>query len=218
MKSIKMDLSIVIVAGGKAKRLGVDKALIFIRDKRLIAHTLENVRDISDDILIITKTDKRLRNLKQVIKSPARYFLDDNPSIESPLIGALTGLKNAVHERVLLIGCDMPFIKIEVIELLYNHYSKVRSLCNAVIPQFPNGYIEPLCAIYGKDPAIKALEMSIEEKSFRMKAFIDHIAGAHFIPIAEIKAVDPELITFFNVNTRYHLEKFVKILADREEF
>ncbi|NVM54407.1 MAG: molybdenum cofactor guanylyltransferase [Candidatus Helarchaeota archaeon] len=211
-----MDLSIVMLAGGKAKRLGIDKALIFIKDKPLIAHTLEKVHSISDDILIITKTEKRRKKLEHVIDYPVKMFLDENPSIESPLIGALTGLKNAKHKQVLLIGCDMPLVKIEVIELLYTYYSNVRSPCLAVIPQFPNGYIEPLCAIYEKDSAVKALIQTIAEKSFRLKKFIAKISAVHFFPVAKIKELDPDLYTFFNVNTRYDLEKLIKILEDSE--
>ena len=211
-----MDLSIVILAGGKAKRLGVDKSLIFIKDKPLIAHTLERIHSISDDIIIVTKTEKRLKNLKQYVKYPVKFLLDEDPSIESPLIGALTGMKHAKFKEILLIGSDMPLIKPEVIELLYDYYTNVRSLCWAVIPQFPNRYIEPLCAIYGKEAAIEALKQTITEKSFRLRIFIERIPAAHFLPVGEIRAIDPELQTFFNVNTRYDLEKFIKILEDSE--
>lgn len=213
---VNMDLSIVILAGGKAKRLGVDKALIFIRDKPLIAHTFERVRSISDDIIIVTKTKKRLMKLKHAIEYPARFILDEDPSIESPLIGILTGVKNAQYERVLLLGCDMPLIKAEVIELLFKYYRGVRSLCWAVIPQFPNGYIEPLCAIYEKEPAIKALQQTIVKRAFRLRNFIDLISAVHFFPIAEIKPIDPKLESFFNVNTRYELQRLIKILEERE--
>lgn len=163
MKSIKMKLSIVIIAGGKAKRLGVDKALISIREKPLIVYTLENLVEISDDILIITKTQRRLNNLQEVIKYPVKFFLDEDPSIESPLIGLLTGLKRAKNEMVLLIGCDMPFVKKSVVEFLYNYCSEIKSTCNAVVPEFPNGYIEPLCAIYRRNPTIQALNQSIQK-------------------------------------------------------
>ncbi|NVM28396.1 MAG: molybdenum cofactor guanylyltransferase [Candidatus Helarchaeota archaeon] len=211
-----MDLSIVILAGGRAKRLGVDKALIFIKDKSLIAHTLEKVLSISEDILVITKTEKRLKKLKHAANYPVKFLLDEDPSIESPLIGALTGFKNAEFGHVLLLGCDMPLIKPRVIELLYEYYSNVRPLCWAVIPEFPNGYIEPLCAIYSKEPAIKAIQQSIQEKSYRLRSFIDRISAAHFFPVTEIKPIDPELHTFFNVNTRYDLEILIKILEVSE--
>ncbi|MFX1294388.1 MAG: molybdenum cofactor guanylyltransferase [Promethearchaeota archaeon] len=216
MNLFVMQLSIVILAGGKAKRLGVDKALIVIKNKALIAHTFEKIHSISDDILIITKTDKRQKKLKQVIKNTARFFLDEDPRVESPLIGALTGFKNAVHKLVLLIGCDMPLIKPEVIKLLYDHIIRVGSLCWAVVPRFPNRYIEPLCAIYSKEQAKKALEQAIIDKSFKMKKFIDLITATHYFPIARIKPIDPELQTFFNVNTREDIIKLLRILEESD--
>ena len=211
-----MELSIVILAGGKAKRLGVDKALITIKDKPLIAYTYENIRSISDDIIIITKSEKKQKQYQQVIKDQVKFFLDEDPSIESPLIGALTGFKNARNKYILLIGCDMPLIKLEVIELLYKYITGVRSLCLAVVPQFPNGYIEPLCAIYSKEEAIKALEQSIHEKFFRFKTFIDRMTAARFLPVIEIKQKDPKLLSFFNVNTRQDLIELFELLEDRD--
>ena len=211
-----MQLSVVILAGGKAKRLGVDKALMVIKNKPLIAHTFEKIQTISDDIIVVTKTEKRLKKLKEILKESVKFFLDIDPSIESPLIGALTGIRNAKNKNVLLIGCDMPLIKAEVIEKLYHHITGVRSLCWAVVPQFENRYIEPLCAIYNKKQAILALEAAIAAKSFRLKQFIDLITAVHYYPVNEIRPIDPQLETFFNVNTRDDIVKLMKILEDRD--
>ena len=212
----KEGLSIVILAGGRAKRLGVDKSLINIRGKPLFVHTLDKVRSLSDDIIITTKTEKRRIKLREFEKDPIRIFADEKASIESPMIGALTGMKHAEHKLILLIGCDMPLIKPEVIELLYKYITGVRSLCRAVVPQFPNGYIEPLCAIYSKDPAIKALEQAINEESFKLECFIDLITAVHYIPIVELRAKDPELESFFNVNRRNDLIQFIKLLEEAD--
>ncbi len=206
----------MMVAGGKSRRIGVDKALITINNKPLITRTFEKVRSLSEDILIITKTEKRRKNIRQFIKDPARFLLDENPTIESPLIGALTGIKNALYELILLIGCDMPFINPKVITLLYDQIMGEKSGYNAVIPRFPNGYIEPLCAIYRKDPTVKALERAIAEQCFEMRKFIEFIPRTYFLPVSEIEQIDPKLSTFFNVNTRDDLEELVNLLEDGE--
>ncbi|MHA1130077.1 MAG: molybdenum cofactor guanylyltransferase [Candidatus Helarchaeota archaeon] len=211
-----MELSIVVLAGGKAKRLGVDKALIVIKNRPLIVHTLARISSMSDDIIIVTKTVKRMNKLRQVIDGTARFFLDNTPSIESPLVGALTGFQKAKYKNILLIGCDMPLIQPKVIELLCKYIIKLQSRCWAVIPRHPNKYIEPLCAIYRRQPAIEALKRAISERGFKMSIFIDYISAVHFFPIEKIKIVDPDLQTFFNVNTREDLIKFMKILEDGE--
>ncbi len=208
--------SIVILAGGQSRRLGVDKALISLKDKPIIVRTIEKIYSKSEDILIVTKSEKRAKNIKQILEEPVKVIWDDEPSFETPLIGALSGFKRALNEHILLLGCDMPLIKPEVIDLMFECYSEASSIYYAVVPQHPNGYIEPLCAIYRKEPAIKALTQCIEEKSFKLKSFIDHISTVHFLPIKKIQNKDPELLTFYNVNTRDDLVKLMRILERSE--
>lgn len=208
--------SIVILAGGQSKRLGVDKALISLKDKPIIVRTIEKIYSKSDDILIVTKSEKRAKNIEQVLEEPVKVIWDDEPSFETPLIGILTGFKRALNENILLLGCDMPLINPEVIDLIIECYSKASSRYCAVVPQHPNGYIEPLCAIYKKEPAIKALTQCLEEKSYRLKSFIDHVPKVQFLPIKEIERKDPELLTLYNVNTRDDLVKLMRILERSE--
>lgn len=208
--------SIVILAGGQSRRLGVDKALISLKDKPIIVRTIEKIYSKSDDILIVTKSEKRAKNIERILEKPVKVIWDEEPSIETPLIGALTGFKRAVNESIMLLGCDMPLIKPEVIDLLVEYYSEASSTFSAVVPQHPNGYIEPLFAIYKKEPAIKALIQSLEEKSFKLKSFIDHMPAVHFLPIQKIVNKDPELLTFYNVNTRDDLVKLMRILERSE--
>ncbi|MHA1266769.1 MAG: molybdenum cofactor guanylyltransferase [Candidatus Helarchaeota archaeon] len=211
-----MKLTVMILAGGKAKRLGVDKAFISIMGKPLILRTLEGVYSITDDIIIVTKTIKRLKKLKQLIKYPAKFLIDAEPSIESPLIGVLTGLKEAKYEHVFLIGCDMPLIKLEVVEFLAKSFSNTDINYGAIIPRYPNGYIEPLCAIYTKSTAINAVESTLIERKFRFVEFIAKIPAVHYIPVSKIQQIDPDLHTFFNVNTKYDLVKLLKIIEEKE--
>ncbi len=206
----------MVLAGGKAKRLGVDKALIVIKNKPIIAHTLARISSISDDIMVVTKSEKRMNKLRGVIDEPVRFFLDSDPAIESPLVGALVGMQNASYKEVLLIGCDMPLIQPQVIEMLYKRMTGVSSLCRAVVPQHANKYIEPLCSIYSKEPAINALKRAISERAFKMRTFLDYIAGVQFIPVERIRRVDPNLYSFFNVNTRENLIQFMKILEEKD--
>jgi molybdopterin-guanine dinucleotide biosynthesis protein A len=208
--------SIVILAGGQAKRLGVDKALIVLKGKPLIGRTVENIWAKSEDILIVTKSEKRAKNIKQVLRDPVKVIWDEEPALETPLIGALSGFKEAKYENVLLLGCDMPLIKPEVIDLLFDSYAEVAATGEALIPQHPNGYLEPLCAIYKREPAINALLRCLEENSYKLKSFIDHLSAVYFYPITEIQKRDPELSTFFNVNTRDDLVKLLRILEESE--
>lgn len=82
-----MKFSIVILAGGQAKRLGVDKALIALKGKPLIERTVENVYAKSEDILIVTKSEKRAKNIEQVLEEPIKVIWDEDPAMEKPSDG-----------------------------------------------------------------------------------------------------------------------------------
>jgi len=213
---MKVNFSIVVLAGGQARRLGVDKALIVLKGKALIERTVERVWARAEEVLIVTKSEKRAKSIELVLEEPVKVIWDEDPRMETPLMGALTGFREAQYENILLLGCDMPLIKPEVVDLLFTSYAELAAPCDALIPQHPNGYLEPLCAIYKRDPAITGLSQCLEEKAFKMISFINSIPAVHFLPTAEIEKVDPDLETFFNVNTRDDLVKLLRILEEGE--
>ena len=47
----------VILAGGKSKRFGKDKSLVFLDNKTLLEHTLEKIESIFSEILIVSNNN-----------------------------------------------------------------------------------------------------------------------------------------------------------------
>ena len=79
----------VILAGGKAKRMGRDKSRIRLGRRTLLGHARAAVADAGCKPRVIA-TDLQL-NL-------------------GPLGGISTALRSTRHSRVLFLGCDMPFL------------------------------------------------------------------------------------------------------------
>ena len=70
--------------------------------------------------------------------------------------------------------------------------------CDLVIPSGPNG-LEPLCAIYGKG-CLPFVEESLNAGQRNVFHLIDRV-HARVVPAVEIATVDPEFLSFLNVNT-----------------
>ena len=70
---------------------------------------------------------------------------------------------------------------------------------NDIIIPHHDGYYEPLCAIYSKSCLTK-IEKQLAEKNYRIYDFFDDV-DVKQISRETIQSVDPELISFFNVNT-----------------
>jgi molybdopterin-guanine dinucleotide biosynthesis protein A len=120
----------------------------------------------------------------------------------------LSGFGAAGGDYSLLLPFDTPFVSGEVVSLLFE-------LCEgraAVIPRWPNGYIEPLHAVYQTRRALVAAEAAVAEGGLRVRALIERLRGVRYVSTLVVQQLDPELLTFFNVNTPADLDKAVALV------
>jgi molybdopterin-guanine dinucleotide biosynthesis protein A len=113
----------------------------------------------------------------------------------------------------LLLPFDTPFISRKVISLLFE-------LClnrAAVIPRWPNGHIEPLHAVYRTAPALEAAKAAVAEKKLKVRAMIEKLSGVRYVSTLVIQQLDPELRTFFNVNTPADLKNAMTLTKPNSE-
>lgn len=187
-------MTILILAGGKSKRMGRDKALVERPDgTRQIDHILDLARQISPDLLVST-------NSPQLTPPGTPVLPDLNPG-DGPL-GALASFHQAhPDESVLLIGCDLFLLDNESIaRLVESHESGNSATC------FKNridGRPEPLCAIY--EPASLARAQGSIDKG-------DYCAR-HFLESLDPNTLElPNPVALDNANTPADLdEAFAKI-------
>ena len=197
-----MDRSAVILAGGFSSRFGQDKGLIELAGKPLIRYALETVDKIVEEKIVVVSSREQADNYMKTVGSSVRVFVDDG-RVQTPLVGALTGFREAKRKYTLLLPCDTPFMSKEILSLLFE-------ICigkNAVIPRWPNGYIEPLQAVYCTKPALDAAEKALADASFNMRSLVDRLRGVRYVSTMVLQQLDPELRTFFNVNTPLDLKK-----------
>lgn len=83
---------------------------------------------------------------------------------------------------------------------------------DAAIPQWPNGYIEPLHAVYKVSPALSAAEKAMGEGRLTIRAMIAGLGKVVYVGTDELRRFDPELSTFFNINSQKDLRTAVKML------
>jgi len=199
--------SAIILAGGLSKRLGQDKGLVKLAGKPLLAHVLDKISNVVDEIVVVVSSESQKRVFEGLVKQKAKVTVDIDKA-QSPLVGALTGFESVHGQYSLLLSCDAPFISIEIASLLLD-------LCinrNAVIPRWPNGFIEPLQAAYHTKSAQVAAKKTLENGKMNFQSMIALLRGVRYISTMVLKQIDPELLTFFNVNTPDDLKKAESIL------
>jgi molybdopterin-guanine dinucleotide biosynthesis protein A len=199
--------SAIILAGGFSTRFGQDKGLVQLADKPLIKHILDTISEIVDKRILVVSTKTQAENYARVVGSDVNVCIDEM-EVHSPLVGALTGFKEASGDYAILLSSDTPFVSRDVLSLLL-------VLClgkNAVLPRWPNGYTEPLQGIYHLQPSLKAAKNTLEEGKLNMQSMIDKLQRVRYVSTLVLQQFDPELRTFFNINTLLDLRKAQKML------
>jgi len=194
--------SAVILAGGFSKRLGQDKGLVQLAGKPLILHVLDTISGVVDETVVVVSSEGQIDPIECLLQGRANIVVDESGT-QSPLIGASTGFGNAKGEYSLLLPCDTPFVSSQIASLLLD-------LCinkSAVIPRWPNGYIEPLQAVYHTKSALTATKTALKEKKLDLRSMIAHLKSIRYVSTLVLKQIDLELLTFFNINTLEDLRK-----------
>lgn len=201
----------IVLAGGVSSRFGQDKGVLELSGKPLLKHVVDAINPVVDETIVVTSSQERAANYAAIVPSGVRFAVDVCES-KSPLVGALTGFGIATGQYSLLLPFDMPFISREVLSLLFE-------LCEgkaAVIPRWPNGNVEPLHAVYQTKLALEAAKSAVAEGKLTMRAMIEKLRGVRYFSTLVIQQLDPDLSTFFNINTLADLKKAAAIVKLRK--
>jgi len=109
------NLTAVILAGGRARRMGgIDKGLIPVCGRPMIEHVLDALRDQAGTIIINAN-----RNLDTYRALGHAVVPDSDESFAGPLAGMSGGLHAASTPLCLTVPCDSPLIGADVARRLY---------------------------------------------------------------------------------------------------
>jgi molybdopterin-guanine dinucleotide biosynthesis protein A len=199
--------SAVILAGGFSRRFGKDKGLVALAGKPLILHVIDRVSKVVDEVLVIVSSKDQKNKFETILGEKANLVIDKDDS-QSPLVGAITGFESAKGEYSLLLPCDTPLVSTHIVQFLLDMCTN-RS---AAIPRWTSGYIEPLQAAYHTKFALTAAKTALKQGNMNMRSMIDNLSGVRYVSTMVLEQLEPDLLTFFNVNTPQDLKKADSLL------
>lgn len=185
----------IILAGGKSRRMGQNKALLRLGDKTLIEHVICPLREVTDELLLITNSPEKYAHLNLPMHG------DILPNAGA-LGGLHAGLTYASHELGLCVACDSPFLQPALLTYLI---SAMGTEDDAVVPyteaeDTSDKKFQTLCAVYSKR-CLPVIEQMVSASELRVHQLYRHIRCRE-VPPAIWKTFDAEGVSFFNVNTR----------------
>lgn len=108
-------ISGMILSGGRATRMGgVDKGLVNLHGKPLIAHVIARLVPQVNELFINAN-----RALDQYKNFGYPVFADENQNFSGPLAGFQLALKHASHDYVCIVPCDSPFLPSNLVQKLF---------------------------------------------------------------------------------------------------
>lgn len=199
----------VILTGGKSSRMGQDKALLSIGGVQLIRRILDVFGTLFDEILVVTNKTGRHAG------SGYREVTDIIPDC-GPLGGIYTGLSYASSDRIFVASCDLPFIKESTVKIVISEPVSY----DIVVPD-DGRRLHPLHAVYSRK-CTPYIRKWLDNGFYNVTKFINEVEGLSVrkVQISEIAAVDPDLKSFFNMNTQADLaeaNKIAEVAGNKEE-
>lgn len=205
-----MKRSSLLLAGGLGTRLnGREKAFLPLRDGTFIENTLKVLEKVSDELILSFRDEDQIRLFDEFVHG--RKTVVDTFLNTGPLAGMLEGFKKATGEYIFVVACDMPYLNVEVIELMFG-------MCeghDAVIPVHTSGQKEPLHAVYKRTSMLSFIESSIKEGNRSVMSPVSRLGDVLFLEGEEISKIDGGLMTFININTARDMDVLEKDRDDR---
>lgn len=176
-----------ILVGGASRRLGRDKARVEVGGERIVDRVVHALLAVVPEVFLVGKAGGESPR-------PDLPFVADPSPGRSALAGLVAALRAAAADRILVVACDHPFLAPALLGRLLDRLAAAP----AAVPR-PGGRPEPLVAAWRPADCLPELARRLVEGRFRLSEAAAAV-GPAWIEEPELRAADPDLGSFLNVN------------------
>lgn len=178
--------SLVILAGGLSRRMGRDKANLPSGDGTLIEHLARRLAPVVDETIVAGGSGRP--------GLPGVRMIEDRYPGLGPLAGIHAGLAAARYSHIWVVGCDLP----DADPALAHLFLGLSDGYDAVVPLI-DGEPQGVCALYDR-ALVSRIDGLLASGKRRVRALLA-ASNVRYVTAEELRAVDPELRSFRNINT-----------------
>jgi len=195
----------IILSGGQNTRMGGrNKAFLRLGDRYFLNWIIDTLSNVCCELILATREPYLYGewNLK---------IVEDILQVRSPLSGLHVGLVNMQADYAFCTSCDTPLLKKEVVQALID---EIEPRYDVIVPT-SSTYYQPMCAIYSKR-CIPFIEKQLNLGDLKADHLYEKIKLKE-IPYERFEAIDPDLKSFFNVNTPEDIYTVARMLKRTEQ-
>jgi molybdenum cofactor cytidylyltransferase len=140
-KNVKV--AALIIAAGESNRLGIPKQLIKWKDKTLIEHIINLIKDTNLSPVIVVLGAYR-NEISNVLRNTGISILINNHWQEGKASSIRIGINNLTKDidAVIIFVVDQPYLNKDVIDSIIDTYTRKKSLI--IAPQINGIFINPV--------------------------------------------------------------------------
>jgi len=166
-----VNLKGIILAGGRSRRFGSDKALAAVGSMTMIEKSVMLLKELGLEPVVVTHESADYSFLKYPI-------LRDAIPNKGPLGGIYTAMSSLEGASLLTLTCDMPWLTIPILKVLVQAHKKENlATCYSISENqwlpFPGIYESSLCQ--------QALE-TLQTGELSLHGFLKNLPQKHLLP------------------------------------
>ena len=186
---MESDVTGVLLAGGKSRRMGEDKRYLVVGEHTLLERGLAVLRSIFQEVVVVIAQDS------PALDVDARIVRDLVPDCGS-LGGLYTGLTQATTPYIFMVACDMPFLDQAVI----SQFTSRRASIDIVMAKLA-GRLHPLHALYSAR-CLPVIEQMVRARQLKVQEIVScESLRVQYVTEVDLVGIDPFGRSFQNVNT-----------------
>lgn len=188
----------IILAGGRSKRMGKNKALLPLPGNQpltFIDYLVAALTPYCAEVLVVARDQAQFAGYTF---PTARVVFDDIPDY-GPLMGIYSGLRSMHTSSALVTAVDMPCVQPALLEFLLSRYQE-----DTLLVPLAHSVPQVLLAVY--PGSILPLIKTCIQQGRRDPRYLLDIAPVQYLEEAQLREVDPQLRSFIGVNTPEELQ------------
>ncbi|HEX6678632.1 MAG TPA: NTP transferase domain-containing protein [Actinomycetes bacterium] len=187
----------VVLAGGPSRRMGRDKATLPLGGSLLGRLAIEAVAAVADPVALVAPAGHPANGLlapgADAPGAPVRLLAVADPG-RGPLAALAAALRALPAEHLVVVAGDHPGLRVELLRRLVAMRAQAPALaCRR------GGRVEPLVAIYRREPALAAAEARLAGRDHSLRGLLADL-GARLLDEAEWRPFDPDGRSFVDLD------------------
>lgn len=184
--------------------MGRDKGLVMLDKAPLVVLVRDILLQVAEEVIVSVRSDMKTK-YAPVLGSSVRIVEDQHYGL-GPLEGLLRALPACRGEYAIVAPCDTPFLKPALCRIV----AAAAVGHDGAVPRI-GGYVEPLHGAYRRRSTLRVFRECQREGNLKLQDAFASLDIA-FVEEEQLRAVDPLLDSFRNLNTPEELEDAVRMM------